>query len=211
MPGGLTGAILFDLFVNSQLRFNSELFERSCSGFFPSAEQVQEYFGGFLSLLIGELFNAGYRGKSRVVDHGLIGEADEADVLVYPELHPAGILSGVESNIVIETKQGRRFLFKVHQLRHGFFGAFSGKVGGGDEMGGEFQWMGFERFTIPVCTLTTGIELFGSVEHADGPVAVLKQEFYRLCGPCFHVAGYVMDVVEIGDAIEEHNGDAITF
>ena len=144
-------------------------------------------------------------------DHGLIGEADEADVLVDLEFLFSGVFDGIERDVVVETEHGRRSSFELEEFCHGPFGAFFCKIGGDDQAGIEFEGVAFEAFSIAGDSLFAAIQLFGPVEHPDGTMPILQEVFYCLGRPRLHVAGDVMDIGQIGYPVEEHNGNAVAF
>jgi len=62
---------------------------------------------------------------------------------------------------------------------------------------------------ITLHPLAAGVELFRAIEHSDGPVAGLQEELHGLDRPCLDVAGDIVNIGQIGYAIEEYDGDTV--
>lgn len=69
--------------------------------------------------------------------------------------------------------------------------------------------MAAECFEITFYPLAAGIQLFRAIEHTDGTMTGLQQVLHGLNGSCFHVTGDIVDIGEVGYAIEEYYGDAV--
>ena len=172
-----------------------------------SIQQLEQEPGGFFTLLIRKLLYGGDGSVVHVVADGLIGKADDADI-VY---RPFSVLYSVEGDIVVEGDDGIGFLFYRQELLQCLDGAFLRQVRRYHEGGVIFPSFPPERISEGVQSFLAGGQLCGSIDQGDAAMFFLNKEVDGLLHTRPQAAGDVMYVRHLRDTVQEDNGDIVPF
>src|SRR6185312_1020336 len=178
---------------------------------FVFPDKVYEDAGGFGALFVRILFDRRQGRVFQVIGDRQIGIADEADVLIDLQLLRAGILHGIERDIVVD-HQDRGWAGALgEQLLHGFEGIFPGQIGIGDETEIDLQSFFDEDLFVGFGPFFGGAHFFGSVEDGDTAMSFFDEEPNRLAGAAIHVGVHLVEAGKGGYAVEEDERDTIFF